>query len=117
MGAGASCGPDLNRDKGRDEIILMVSRQLFWGRVSCQEHTYTSLSITPADEGMDTRVILSKAVGVFGLVLVSCHGKLRSWKKGSLTSWFPFHSRMLDFSLGTRPPCFPSTHGLILGRR
>lgn len=39
MGAGASCGPDLNRDKVHDEIILTVSRQLFWGRVSCQEHT------------------------------------------------------------------------------
>lgn len=67
---------------------------------------HTSLSITPADEGMDTGVILSKALGVFGLVLFSCHGKLRSWKKGSLTSWFPFQSRMLEFPWAPDLPVF-----------
>lgn len=111
MGAWASCGPDLNRDKEHDEIILMVSRQLFWWRVSCQEHT-------PPWGPVLMRVCMLgpfypkhwESLGLFSPPVI-----FRSWKKGSLTSWFPFQSRMLEFSLGTRPPCFPSTRGLILG--
>lgn len=39
LGAWGLWGPDLNRDRGLDGIIVMVSGQLFWGRVSCQGHT------------------------------------------------------------------------------
>lgn len=89
----------------------MVSRQLFWWRVSCQEHT-------PPWGPVLMKVCMPgsfypkhwESLGLFSPPVI-----FRSWKKGSLTSWFPFQSRTLDFSLGTRPPCFPSTRGLVLG--